>query len=238
MTFSMIARCPDTGHLGVVVSTYTPAAARAMCVCSPGRGIAVVQALGSAALLERAGKLLEVNADAGWIVEALALSDSHPQLRQLAAVDASGRVAARTGAGNPSWAGHVLGDGYVAAGNVLVGEKVVADMAGAFEAAAGQPLGDRLMKAIEAGRDAGGQPEGQTSAGIRVYDTSPYAAIDLRIDAAIEPIGELRRLYDWFKPLPAYYATQAKQPTGQRWWQYMNEIGHGSWADWLKKERA
>lgn len=235
MTFSLIARCPDTGRLGVVVSTYTPAAARAISVCAPGGGIVVVQALGSAELLERAGKLLDVNADAAWIVEALSLSDSHPELRQLAAVDAAGRAAARTGAKNPAWAGHIVGDGYVAAGNVLVGERVVADMAKAFEASAGEPLGDRLMKAIEAGRDAGGQPEGQTSAGIRVYDTSPYAAIDLRIDAAIEPIGELRRLYDWFKPLPAYYATQTKQPTGQRWWQYMNEIGHGSWKDWLAR---
>jgi uncharacterized Ntn-hydrolase superfamily protein len=236
MTFSLIGRCPETGNLGMVVSTYTPAAARAMCVCVPGRAIAVVQALGSAELLERAGKLIDVNADAKWIVEALALSDNHPELRQLAAVDASGRAAARTGEKNPAWAGHIVGDAFVAAGNVLVGERVVADMAKAFEKSATQPLGDRLMLAIEAGRDAGGQPEGQTSAAIRVFDRSPYAAIDLRIDAAIEPIGELRRLYDWFKPLPAYYAQQTKSPTGQRWWQYMNEVGHGSWADWLKRK--
>jgi uncharacterized Ntn-hydrolase superfamily protein len=238
MTFSLIARCAKTGNLGMVVATYTPAAARAICVCSPGRGIAVVQALGSAEMLTRAGKMLDVDANADWIVKALALSDNNPELRQLAAVDAKGRAAARTGERNPSWAGHVIGDGFVAAGNVLVGERVVTNMAKAYEASASDPLGDRLMRAIEAGRDAGGQPEGQTSAAIRVFDTSPYAAIDLRIDAALEPVGELRRLYDWFKPLPAYYATQTKSPTGQRWWQYMNEIGHGSWADWLKRTKV
>lgn len=235
MTFSLIARCPQTGAFDMVVSTFTPAAARAICVCTPGSAIAVVQALGSAELLMRAAKLIDVNANADWIVESIASSDSHPQLRQLAAVDSSGRAAARTGEKNPSWAGHVIGDGFVAAGNVLAGERVVVDMANAFKASAGKALGDRLMLAIEAGRDAGGQPEGQTSAAIRVFDSGPYAAIDLRIDAALEPIGELRRLYDWFKPLPDYYAAQTKAPTGQRWWQYMNEIGHGSWADWLKK---
>jgi uncharacterized Ntn-hydrolase superfamily protein len=235
MTFSLIARCPQSGDLGMVVSTYTPAAARAMCVCSPGRGIAVVQALGSAEMLERAAKLLDVKVDAEWMIASLALADSHPEFRQIAAVDAQGRAAARTGQKNPAWAGHIVGDGFVAAGNVLVGERVVADMAKAYEASAGQPLGDRLMLAIEAGRDAGGQPEGQTSAAIRVFDKRTYPPIDLRIDAAIEPIGELRRLYDWFKPLPAYYDMQAKSPSGRRWWQHMNDVGHGNWADWLKR---
>ena len=234
MTFSLIARCPDTGNFGVVVSTYTPAAGRAIAVCSAGRAIAVVQALGSAELLVRAQKLIDVKRDAHWIVDALSSSDEHPELRQVAAVDCEGRAAARTGAKNPGWAGHVVGAGFVAAGNVLVGERVVGDMAKAFEASAGKDLGDRLMLAIEAGRDAGGQPEGQTSAALRVYENGPYAPIDLRIDAAVEPIGELRRLYDWFKPLPGYYAQQTRAPTGQRWWQFMNEIGHGNWASWLK----
>jgi uncharacterized Ntn-hydrolase superfamily protein len=79
----MIAGCQDTGRFGVVVSTYTPAVGRTICVCSPGRGITVVQALGSAELLVRAGKMLDVNNDAAWIIDALSLSDSHPELRRL-----------------------------------------------------------------------------------------------------------------------------------------------------------
>lgn len=104
MTFLVSAGCQDTGRFGVVVSTHTPAVDRTICVCSPGRGIAVVRALGSAALLVRASKLLDVNNDAAWIVDALSLSDSHPELRQLAAFDSAGR-SRRERAKKPLWAG-------------------------------------------------------------------------------------------------------------------------------------
>jgi len=91
MTFSTIALGQDTGRFDVVVSTYTLAVGHATCVCSPGLGITVVQALASAELLVK----LDVNNDAAWIVDALSLSDSHPELRQLAVIDRAGRAAAR-----------------------------------------------------------------------------------------------------------------------------------------------
>jgi hypothetical protein len=90
MTFSMIAQGQDTGRFDVVVSTYTPAVGHATCICSPGLGITVVQALSSAELLVK----LDVNNDAAWIVDALTLSDSHPELRQLAAFDSADGAAA------------------------------------------------------------------------------------------------------------------------------------------------
>lgn len=65
------------------------------------------------------------------------------------------------------------------------------------------------MRAIEAGRDAGGQVEGQTSAAILTFDRLPFAYVDLRVDHAFEPIAELRRILDWHKPLLDYYVERA-----------------------------
>ncbi|RTL75073.1 MAG: hypothetical protein EKK35_23460 [Bradyrhizobiaceae bacterium] len=86
----MIAQGQDTGRFDGVISTYMPAVGHATCVCSPGLGITVVQALASAELLVK----LDVNNDAAWIVDARSLSDSHPELRQLAAFDSADRAAA------------------------------------------------------------------------------------------------------------------------------------------------
>ncbi len=234
MTFTLLGRCEKTGQIGMGVSTYSPSVGRGLAVGVAGRGMVVVQAVGSGELLARSAKLLEIGGDAAWTLNALATSDASVERRQLAVVDSAGRVAARTGADNPHWAGHVTGDGFVACGNVLVGPQVIEAMAKAFVDSAGAALAERLVRAIEAGRDAGGQPEGQTSAALRVYDKGPYPNVDLRIDAAIEPVGELRRLYDWYSPLEDYYVAQQRQPTGKRWWQHMNDVGRGNWASWLK----
>lgn len=91
MTFSMIAQGQDTGRFDVVVSTYTPAVGHATGVCSPGLGITAMQVLSSAELPVK----LDVSNDAAWIVDALSLSDSHPELRQLAVTDSAGRAVAR-----------------------------------------------------------------------------------------------------------------------------------------------
>jgi uncharacterized Ntn-hydrolase superfamily protein len=238
MTFTLVAYCEKTGQVGLGGSTYSPAIGRGMSIGVPGKGVVIVQAAPAADVLVRGGKLLEIGRDAGWILNALASSDPDVERRQLAVVDCRGGVAVRTGTSNPAWAGHVTGKGYVAAGNVLVGAKVVEAMAQAFEASASEVLAERLMRAVEAGRDAGGQPEGQTSSMLRVYGKAPMPVVDLRIDAAVEPVGELRRLYDWYRPLDDYYRAEQRQPSGKRWWQHMNEVGHGNWSDWLaRKER-
>jgi uncharacterized Ntn-hydrolase superfamily protein len=136
MTFSMIAQGQDTGRFDIIVSTYTPAVDGAICACSPNRGIAIMQVLGPAERLVRAGKLLDVNNDGAWIVDALSLSGSHPELRQLAAINSASRAATCAGKKEPFMGRHVVGDGYVAAGNVLIGERLVAYMAKTYGSAA------------------------------------------------------------------------------------------------------
>lgn len=83
------------------------------------------------------------------------------------------------------------------------------------------------MRGLEAGRDAGGQPIGQLSAGIVVHAGHEFPAFDLRVDAHAEPIGELRRLFDWYKPLSPYYEQRTLvPPAAPRLKDYLAQINH------------
>ena len=101
----------------------------------------------------------------------------------------------------------------MAMGNVLVSSRVVDAIAKEFEDSASEDLEDRLLRAIEAGRDAGGQHGGQTSAGLLVYDREVFPRVDLRVDLHEEPIGELRRIFDVYKPQIEYFNLRPADPT-------------------------
>src|SRR3546814_8326462 len=128
------------------------------------------------------------------------------EYRQLAVIDDDGFAAARTGTHNRDWAGHHVRDNFIALGNVLVGEDVLDAIERGFDAAPEAPLEDRLMQAVEAGRDAGGQHGGKNSAALLVYADKPFPRVDLRVDVHDEPVGELRRGYDVFRPAIDYYS--------------------------------
>jgi uncharacterized Ntn-hydrolase superfamily protein len=142
---------------------------------------------------------------AGWTAQEalkqLLAADHDAAQRQVSLVDASGRAAAFTGEGCFNWAGHIIGEGYACAGNILVGEDTVEAMARTFEATPGS-LAERLVTALAAGQDAGGDSRGQQSAALLVVRTGGgYGGrndryIDLRVDDHLEPIAELRRLLD------------------------------------------
>ena len=85
-------------------------------------------------------------------------------------------------------------------------------MLAAFQAGAAQPIWERLLRALEAGKAAGGQPNGETSSGLYVVDREPYAMVDLRVDLHPEPVAELRRLADAYFPLVAYYNLRPRDP--------------------------
>ncbi len=93
-------------------------------------------------------------------------------------------------------------------------------MAKAFEAAESLSLAERLVLAVEAGRDAGGQPEGQNSAALQVYGQHTFPIVDLRVDLHDEPEAELRRLWNWWEPMVPYYVDRAYESTIPRWWQW------------------
>ena len=91
------------------------------------------------------------------VVDTLVRNDPYAEHRQLAVIDDDGDAAARTGAANTPWAGHEIHDGFIVLGNVLPGVQTLDAMRGRFTATGGQPFEERLLQALEAGRDAGGQ---------------------------------------------------------------------------------
>ena len=220
MTYSIVARCPRSGEYGVGIATYSPNVGVRCPVVVPQRGAASVQAVANPWLLPMVRRLMDSALSAEKIVAELLAADPYPQSRQIHVVDVYGRAHAFTGERNPAWCGHHVGDGYSVAGNVLAGAGVVAAMATAFEAAVDEPLAERLMRAVEAGRDAGGQPEGQNSAALLVHGAEPFPLVDLRVDLHDHPEAELRRLWDWFRPMVPYYVQRALTPPVPRWWQW------------------
>jgi uncharacterized Ntn-hydrolase superfamily protein len=126
----------------------------------------------------------------------LVARDGGQAIRQIHAVDATGTPAAHTGADCVDWCGHVAGAGVSVAGNMLAGPQVVADTLAAYEAHMHLPLAERLMTAMEAGEQAGGDKRGTQSAALVIHRTEDYPFLSLRADDHPDPLAELRRLYD------------------------------------------
>ena len=141
-------------------------------------------------------RLLEDGLPAERALERVIESDPGRDLRQIGIVDKDGRTAAYTGERCIPWAGHVHGGGYVCLGNILEGEEVVNAMATRLRGERRPKTSpERLMQALEAGQDAGGDRRGRQSAGISVYAEEEYPWCDLRVDDHHDPIPELRRVF-------------------------------------------
>lgn len=119
--------------------------------------------------------------------------------RQLAIVDSAGRAAAYTGPHCQPWAGHRIGEGVVAAGNLLVGPETVEAMLKRYLALEEELLGERLVSALEAGQAAGGDRRGRISAALLVGKQGAWPWIDVRVDSHAEPVAELRRIFTEFQ---------------------------------------
>lgn len=199
MTFSIVARCPRTGMLGVGTSSKALASGAAVPYCRTAVGAIASQAFANPYLGIDGLSLLEQGLAAERALDRLVESDRGRDLRQIGIVDRDGHTAAYTGAKCIPWAGQVEGGGYVCLGNILVDEKVAKAMARAFEASVNQELPERLLLALEAGQEAGGDRRGRQSAGMRVVHTEEYPYCDLRVDDHPEPIAELRRVFAVFQ---------------------------------------
>ncbi len=204
-TFTIVGRCRRTQKLGIATATRSLAVGARVSHVRARVGAVAIMAIADARLGYSALRLLETGYKAPSVIEELVHADPYAEYRQLAVIDADGFAAARTGKRNRDWAGHHVGEDYVALGNMLVGEHVVAAIEAAFTRSADQELEERLMRSLEAGRDAGGQHGGQRSAALLVYDDRPFAHVDLRVDVHDEPVGELRRVFEVYKPAIPYY---------------------------------
>ena len=146
--------------------------------------------------------LLRDGLSADEVVERLTGADDDRSRRQLGVVDARGGSASFTGSECSDWAGHRIGDGYAAQGNILVSEATVTALAERFQASDEQPLAARLLDCLDAAQAAGGDSRGQQSAALLVvgprqgYNGLSDSVVDLRVDDHAEPLAELRRLFN------------------------------------------
>jgi len=200
-TFSIVAHCPQTGDLGVAVSTAIPAVGAINPFARSRVGAIATQAWSNPYLGIDGLCLLAQGLSAAEVLAQLLQADVDKQRRQLSIVDAHGGVAAFTGNKVQPWKGHREGKGYVVAGNFLVSGETIQAMAETFEMAEGS-LGERLLVALEAGQAVGGDRRGKVSAALLVVRDEEYPHIDLRVDEHPEPVKELRRIFDIYTNLP------------------------------------
>lgn len=203
-TFSIVGYDPATGDVGVAVQSKFFAVGAVVPWAKAGVGAVATQAYGNTTFGPRGLALLEEGLDVESVLDELLKDDAERESRQVGIVDWSGRAAAFTGGECMSWAGHRVGSNFAAQGNILVSEATVEAMAEAFVSATGM-LGERLMRALKAGQEAGGDSRGVQSAAIVVvragggYGGHNDRYCDLRVDDHEDPIGELRRLFDMWK---------------------------------------
>jgi uncharacterized Ntn-hydrolase superfamily protein len=202
VTFSIVAwdeRGDDRPEWGIAVASKFLAVGSAVPWARSGAGAIATQALANLSYGPDGLALLGRGLDAETVVRQLTEADDEREHRQVGVVDARGRAATFTGESCFDWAGGITGDGYCCQGNILTGPDVVSAMAKAFESTSGD-LTDRMLAALSAGDDAGGDRRGKQSASVLVvregagYGGTIDIAVDLRIDDHKAPVPELHRL--------------------------------------------
>ncbi len=199
MTFSIIARCPESGQFGVAAATALPAVGKLVTHAYARAGAVATQAHLNPYIGIQGLAYLRDDYTAGQIVERLRKKDPYAQWRQFGVVDRWGFSVAFTGQECLSWAGHRTRQNLSVQGNRLVGPNVLRAMEERFLETQSEPFPTRFIKALEAGAEAGGDREGEASATIFIVDTELYPLWDIRVDEHDKPIEELHRLYRVFQ---------------------------------------
>lgn len=200
-TFSIVAYDPDTKELGVAVQSKFIAVGSVVPWAKAGVGAVATQSYANTTYGPKALDLMSQGIEPGKVMELMTDIDRDAAVRQVGLVDAKGRSATYTGAKCHAWAGGIKGENFACQGNILAGEDVVKNMAKSFQESKGD-LGERLIAALQAGQDAGGDSRGMQSAALLIVrDGWGYGGYndryrDLRVDDHAEPIKELKRVYD------------------------------------------
>ena len=195
MTWSLIAKDPKSGAIGVIVSSrFFACGAIVPCV---GSSVAVASQAFCNPIWGTEGKArLENGEAADAVLDDLVSRDNGHAIRQAHLMDASGRFAAFTGADCTDWAGHLISQDHSVAGNMLAGQKVLQATSQAYQSRDHLPFPERLIRAMQSGEEAGGDKRGKQAAGLIIHKGEDYAWLDLRADDHADPLGELARLWD------------------------------------------
>lgn len=202
MTYSIVARDPETGRFGVAVQSHYLGVGPVVPWLEAGVGAVATQASVNVSFGPIGLELLRAGRSAEEVAAALIASDTEPQVRQFGVVDAKGRAAAHTGSDCILACGHVVGDGFTVQGNLLERDTCWPAMADAYRSglAEGAPFVERLLRAMEAAEREGGDVRGRQSAAIMVVAAEPQQAawrgrlLDMRIEDHPDPVPELRRI--------------------------------------------
>lgn len=196
MTYSIVARDPDTGELGVAVQSHWFSVGSIVTWARPGVGAVATQANADPGYGPRLLDLLSRGVHAEQALATLVANDPGGHSRQVAVVDGAGHVAAYTGSSAMAYAGHVTGAGVSCQANIMASERVWPAMLEAFSVAGGS-LTSRLLSALDAAEREGGDLRGRQSAAILVVAPDAEAwetVVSLRVEDHPEPLAELRRL--------------------------------------------
>lgn len=200
-TYSVVARDPVTGDLGCAVQSHWFNVGVIVVWAEPGVGAIATQSFAEPAYGPHGLERMRAGTDAESVLAELTAADAEREVRQVAFVDASGRVAAHTGTGCIEAAGHEVGDGFSVQANMMASAAVWPAMARAYrDGLANLDLSDRLLAALTAAQEAGGDFRGAQSAAILIVGGErtdrPWEAtrVDLRVEDHTDPVGELTRL--------------------------------------------
>jgi uncharacterized Ntn-hydrolase superfamily protein len=194
MTWSIIARDKNTGQFGIAVATRFFAVGALAPHLRSRVGAIATQALVSVFYGTDGLRLLEQRASAKDVVAAVIAADSGRDHRQVHVIDAQGGIAAHTGKSCVDWCGHLAGDDFSVAGNMLAGARVIEDTAAACAKNAALSFPRRLIAAMRAGEAAGGDKRGKQSAALIICGEEEWPDLNLRVDDHSDPLAELERL--------------------------------------------
>lgn len=214
MTFSVVARCPDTGMFGMSVSSSSPAVAARCAFARAGVGAAASQNITDPALGERCLDLMQSGVSAKEAIADIVATTENIAYRQLTAVDATGQCGSYSG--SETLGSYAMADdiNVICAGNLLANEQVPKAMVDAFNRSTGH-LGDRLLSVMRAGLEAGGEAGAVHSAGLLLVRDVTWPVASLRVDWSEQgtPIEELEKVWAVYSPQLEDYVKRALNPS-------------------------
>ena len=212
MTFSLVARCPETGMFGVAVASSSPAVAARCAYARAGIGAVASQNATDPTLGPLALDLMEEGASAAAAVAEVKRRGKFIEYRQVLVVDKEGLTAIHSGPKSLGTWAEAMGQDVASGGNLLANDGVPEAIVAGFLASSGH-LGDRLIAAMRAGRASGGEAGPVHSAGLKLVDKVSWPVADLRCDwtegCPIEAVAELWEIY---KPQLDAYVQRALDP--------------------------
>ncbi|QLK63600.1 DUF1028 domain-containing protein (plasmid) [Enterobacteriaceae bacterium Kacie_13] len=214
MTFSIVARDPRSGALGVATATAGPAVGALVVHGQAQTGAIATQAMTNPLYGEQGLALLQEGYDAAETLKKILENDADADRRQVLIVDSQGNTAQWSGGACGVWAGSLTGQQCVVGGNLLTGGETLEAMLKTYDAYDSLPLTDRLLAAMNAGAEAGGDRRGLKSAALKIWHDRQYASVDLRADWSDAPLQMLADILQQTRA-PAHADFFAALPKGR-----------------------